>query len=198
MPLEASLDPCWCGLRSPHSSSSELSPQSSTLLQTWSVRRHTRSFRQRNGLVGGQGSFAGGKKTQTANGEVLQWNYKYINKSIKSFMKRQRNVPSREIEKQRSIKYASSASKEILVSDNLNPPHMSASSSELSPQSSLPSHTHVWSLHKVLLQMNSSARQKKAAAIEERNETFSAANTPTVKTVHSKENRSRKRPITGF
>lgn len=48
---------------------------------------------------------------------------------------------------------------------NLNPPHISMSSSELSPQSSLPSHTHVWSLHKVLLQMNSSARQKKAPAI---------------------------------
>lgn len=43
-------------------------------------------------------------------------------------------------------------------------PHMPASSSELSPQSSLPSQTHVCSLHKVLLQMNSSARQKKAPA----------------------------------
>lgn len=57
------------------------------------------------------------------------------------------------------------SSKGSRVSDNFNPPHMSESSSELSPQSSLPSHTHVWSLHNVLLQMNSSARQKKAPAI---------------------------------
>lgn len=53
----------------------------------------------------------------------------------------------------------------LVEEDNVNPPHISMSSSELSPQSSLPSHTHVWSLHKVLLQMNSSARQKKAPAI---------------------------------
>ena len=57
------------------------------------------------------------------------------------------------------------SSKGSRVSDNFNPPHMSESSSELSPQSSLPSHTHVWSLHNVLLQINSSARQKKAPAI---------------------------------
>lgn len=62
----------WYILCSPHSSSSELSPQSSTLLQTWSVRRHTWSFLQRNGLVGGQGSFAGDEKTRKANGYVFQ------------------------------------------------------------------------------------------------------------------------------
>lgn len=50
-------------------------------------------------------------------------------------------------------------------------PHMLASSSELSPQSSLPSQTHVWSLHKVLLQMNSSARQKNAPAVTRKNRT---------------------------
>lgn len=61
------------------------------------------------------------------------------------------------------------SSKGSRVSDNFNPPHMSESSSELSPQSSLPSHTHVWSLHKVLLQMNSSARQKKAPTITQIN-----------------------------
>lgn len=66
------------------------------------------------------------------------------------------------------IKYPSAAfrrrktNKKKAVSDSVNPPHMSASSSELSPQSSLPSQTHVCSLHSVLLQMNSSARQKKA------------------------------------
>lgn len=59
----------------------------------------------------------------------------------------------------------SCAQRKVFVSDNFNPPHMSASSSELSPQSSLPSQTHVCSLHNVLLQMNSSARQKKAPEI---------------------------------
>ena len=42
---------------------------------------------------------------------------------------------------------------------------MSGLSSELSPQSSSPSHTHACSLHSVLLQMNSSGRQKKAPGI---------------------------------
>lgn len=55
--------------------------------------------------------------------------------------------------------------KAIILKGPRDVPHMSMSSSELSPQSSLPSHTHVWSLHKVLLQMNSSALQKNAPAI---------------------------------
>lgn len=57
-------------LCSPHSSSSELSPQSSTLLHTWSARRQTWSFLQRNGLVGGQECFARigkKKKEETKN-----------------------------------------------------------------------------------------------------------------------------------
>lgn len=53
-----------CILGSPHSSSSELSPQSSTLLQTCWERRQTRSFLQRNGRVGGQGCFAAGRGTK--------------------------------------------------------------------------------------------------------------------------------------
>lgn len=57
------------------------------------------------------------------------------------------------------------SSKGSLVATVSAVPHMLASSSELSPQSSLPSQTHVWSLHKVLLQMNSSARQKNAPAV---------------------------------
>lgn len=54
----------WRILDSPHSSSSELSPQSSTRLQTWSARRQTRWFLQRKGLVGGQGCFAAVRKTR--------------------------------------------------------------------------------------------------------------------------------------
>lgn len=44
-------------------------------------------------------------------------------------------------------------------------PHNSTSSSELSPQSSSPSHTQECSLQRVLLQRNSSGRQKNAPVI---------------------------------
>lgn len=87
----------WCTLYSPHSSSSELSPQSSTLLQTWSVRRHTWSFLQRNGLVGGQGSFAGDEKTRKVNGYVFQNKKKQLHailykKTVKSSLLENRIV----------------------------------------------------------------------------------------------------------
>lgn len=143
-------------LCSPHSSSSELSPQSSTLLQTWSMRRHTWLFLQRNGLVGGQGSFAADEKTQKANEYDFQKKKLYgilYEKTMKYSLLGKRQVVPYKICINKPSEW------------QFNPPHMSTSSSELSPQSSLPSHTHVWSLHKVLLQMNSSARQKKAPAI---------------------------------
>lgn len=155
-------DMYWCILCSPHSSSSELSPQSSTLLQTWSVRRHTWSFLQRNGLVGGQGSFAVDENTQKANGCVFQKKRQLheilYEKTMKYSLLGNRKVVAYKI-------FINCLQKKALWEYNINPPHMSMSSSELSPQSSLPSHTHMWSLHKVLLQMNSSARQKKAPAI---------------------------------
>lgn len=50
---------CFSTFYLPHCSSSELSPQSSTLLQTWSSRKHTLSFLHWYGLVAGHGSLAG-------------------------------------------------------------------------------------------------------------------------------------------
>lgn len=148
----------WCILCSPHSSSSELSPQSSTLLQTWSVRRHTWSFLQRKGLVGGQRSFAGDEKTRQVNVSFKKQCGIFYEKTMKYSLLENRKIVVYKI-------CISCLQRKSILSDSFNPPHMSLSSSELSPQSSLPSHTHVWSLHKVLLQMNSSARQKKAPAI---------------------------------
>lgn len=66
-----------CTVGSPHSSSSELSPQSSTLLQTWSTRRHTWSFLQRNGLVGGHGCFAAVRNTKAIGHICLTTNILY-------------------------------------------------------------------------------------------------------------------------
>lgn len=142
-----------CILGSPHSSSSELSPQSSTLLQTWSVCRQTWWFLQRNGLVGGHGCFAAVGNTQKRMNTSVwqQWSY--------------RKEPwGGEREKEAHEIFIACLQRKALWPMVSALPHMSASSSELSPQSSLPSQTHVWSLHKVLLQMNSSGRQKKAPA----------------------------------
>lgn len=111
-------------------SSSLLSPQLFTLSQRFDTGTHTRSLRQRNCLVGGHRNLTDGPTERRIRRR------KIINQS----------------QNWRKTKSPKGETRQIS-------PHSAGFSSELSPQSSSPSHIQLRGLHSVLLHWNSSWKQ---------------------------------------
>lgn len=121
----------------PQFSSSELSPQWLMPSQRFPLHRHTRSFWQRKFLVGGHRNLPRGGRGAV----IIQYGYFLLFGSgeFKSWQKDWWCLNSR---------------------------HSSGFSSELSPQSSSPSHFQPRGLHKVLLHWNSSKGQRRSTERE--------------------------------